>query len=146
MDCHIKKYALLAPRLLLVAVVFLFVTPRMAQCQNETIRKSARVESTGQASLVTVNPEGEESDSLLVQDTALQERVKALRKGDLITLTFSTNEDGQNVLKAFTVDTTTTPKQVRVIVLIVSAIGLLGLYWLFARAPLKTIIIGDDNR
>jgi hypothetical protein len=85
-------------------------------------------------------------DHVVVRDKDLQTKVKGLHPGDLISLTYSADKDGQRVTKLFSIDATTTTTQARVVVILGSGLICFLLYYLLSGLHPLRLIIGEDGR
>jgi len=132
---------------LLVAILFLSTSVRVAQAASETPDYNVRVEAvaTDQSSVDVLDSKGA-LDHLVVKDTSLRDRVKQLQKGDLITLMFAPDADGHKELKLFSVDATPATPRARVGVLISSVAICFLLYFLLSGLHPLRVIIGEDGR
>jgi hypothetical protein len=84
---------------------------------------------------------------LIVKDMVVKDRVKQLRQGDRIKITFTFGENNQNILKLFCTDTAPDPEaHTRIWVLILSAAVCLLFYCLLSGFKPLGLILGEDNR
>jgi hypothetical protein len=93
---------------------------------------------------ITVLPQGT-AQRLLVRDTALQDRLKGLHKGDRLSVVVAT-ENGQAILQAMSVRVIPVGRVFRTVVLLVAMFAFWLVCFLLSGFHPEKLIVGEDGR
>ncbi len=133
---------------LLTLVLTLAPSARADQAQGTTILNDVRVESIGSDLLsvdVVTQPQMARLH-LLVRDTALQEALKQLRRGDHLAVVVMTDANSQNALQTMSVKVVSVGMGHRIVVLAGSAFAFWLLCFLLSGFHPQCFIVGEDGR
>ncbi len=133
---------------MLVPMVLLGVTHTARGDQSPgTVLDNVRFEGIPSDQLsvdITVLPQGT-AQRLLVRDTALQDRLKGLHKGDCLSVVVAT-ENGQATLQAMSVRVVPVGRVFRTVVLLVALFAFWLVCFLLSGFHPEKLIVGEDGR
>ncbi len=149
---NVTRKLVFATAFIISATLFMSMAARGDTTPAETTADYVRVEgvSSDQLSIdVAIGPpQNCKFIHLVVRDTVVKDRLSQLHKGDRIKVVYSTEANGQNVLKVFCVNTATPgPRAATRFGVLLGSAGICWLlYGLFSGFKPHRLMIGADNR